>query len=233
MRAENKSPPTIQSYFLAADQLIAYLHKNGQSSIASEVSHREIQDYLAHMFETRASATAKQRYASLQQLFKWLVLEEEIETNPFDKVRKPKVTKQPVPIITADDRTSLLDACKGKDFESLRDIAVVRTLSNTGVRLGELVGMELGDVHLERAEVTVTGKGDKTRTVALGDNTIVALDRYQRKRRSHRLSHLTAHLAGPPRSTDQLRSRSDPHKEIGGRWARAASPASVQAYLRP
>ena len=140
------------------------------------------------MFETRASATAKQRYASLQQLFKWLKLEEEIDTNPFDKIAKPKVTEKPVPVLRPEDRKALLEACAGRDFESLRDTAIIRVLSNTGMRLGELVGMSNKRVDLDRGEVTVTGKGDKTRTVALGDNTIVALDRYQRARRRHRLA---------------------------------------------
>ena len=193
LKAANKSPRTIESYFLAAEQLVAFL---GPSTVAREVTHREIQDYLAHMFETRASATAKQRYASLQQLFKWLTLEEEIDTNPFDKIAKPRVSEQPVPVLRPEEKKALLKACAGKGFDATRDTALIRILSNTGMRLGELVGMQLGDVDLDRGEVTVTGKGEKTRTVALGDNTIVALDRYQRVRRQHRLASLPHYWLG-------------------------------------
>lgn len=197
LKAENKSPRTIQSYFLAADQLVDFLHDQDHSTIATKVSHREIQEYLGHMFETRASATAKQRYASLQQLFKWLVREEEIETNPFDKIVKPKVSEQPVPVIRPADRTALLKTCQGNGYDELRDTAMIRILSNTGMRLGELVGIQISDIDLDRTEVTVTGKGNKTRILALGDNTIVALDRYERKgRRSHRLRYLPDYWLG-------------------------------------
>ena len=196
LKAENKSPRTIKSYFLAADQLIAFLKENDKSTVAAEISHREIQGYLAHMFETRASATVKQRYASLQQLFKWLSIEEEIETNPFQKIQKPKVTEQPVPVITSDQKKALLGAAKGKGFEEIRDTAVIRLLSNTGIRLSELVGTTTGDTDLDHEELTVTGKGEKTRTVALGDNTIVALDRYERARRRHRFAALPNYWLG-------------------------------------
>jgi len=196
LKAENKSPRTIKSYFLAADQLIKYLKDNDHSTVATEVSHREIQGYLAHMFDTRASATAKQRYASLQQLFKWLTIEDEIEVNPFDKISKPRVTEQPVPVITAEEKKVLLTAAKGTGFDEVRDTAVIRLLSNTGIRLGELVGMQFGDIDLDHEQLTVTGKGQKTRTVALGDNTIVALDRYERARRRHRLAALPQYWLG-------------------------------------
>ena len=192
LKAANKAPRTIQSYFLAAGQLVAYLHDNDMSTIATEVTHREIQGYLAHMFETRAPATARQRYASLQQLFKWLQVEEEIESNPFNKIAKPRISEEPVPVIPTPDLAALIKACSGKEFDDLRDAALIRTLTNTGMRLGELVGMTFEDVDLDRAEVSVTGKGNKTRMVALGDNTIVSLDRYLRARRRHRLAGLSA-----------------------------------------
>jgi site-specific recombinase XerD len=189
LRAETKSPRTIESYFLAADQLVAYLADNGHSTIANEVTHREIQDYLVMMLDTRASSTAKQRYASLQQLFKWLYSEGEIEANPFDRIKKPKIEETPVPIVTKPERAALLRACKdGPKFEQVRDVAVIRTLTNTGMRLSELVGMAVDDVDLDHETVTVLGKGRKLRTISLGANTVAALDRYQRERGRHRLS---------------------------------------------
>ncbi len=191
LRAENKSPRTIESYDLAAGQLIAFLHAHGHSTIAAEITNGQIQDYLVMMLETRASSTAKQRYASLQQLFKWLFEEGEIPANPFDRIRKPKIQETPVPIISKTDRTWLLAACKeGPKFESLRDTAIVRLLANTGMRLSELVGLGVDDVDLDHDLVTVLGKGRKVRSISLGANTVASLDRYKRERGRHRLAHL-------------------------------------------
>lgn len=189
LRAENKSPRTIESYFLAANQLVDFLTDHHYPTIVSEITHGEIQEYLVHMLDTRASATAKQRYSSLQQLFKWLYEEGEIETNPFDRIRKPKIEETPVPIVTRDERAALLKACKsGTKFDSVRDTAVVRTLMNTGMRLSELTGMQVHDVDLDNDVVTVTGKGNKIRVISLGANTVAALDRYKRERGRHRLA---------------------------------------------
>lgn len=189
LRAENKSPRTIESYFLAADQLVAFLTDNEYSTTVTEITHREIQDYLVMMLETRASATAKQRYSSLQQLFRWLYEEGEIPANPFDRIKKPKIEETPVPIVTRAERDALLKACRsGPHFESVRDTAVVRTLMNTGMRLSELTGLLVEDVDLDEDQVTVTGKGRKIRHISIGPNTVAALDRYKRERGRHRLA---------------------------------------------
>ena len=242
LRAENKSPHTIESYDLAAGQLITFLHDRDHSTVAAEITHGQIQDYLVMMLETRASATAKQRYASLQQLFKWLFVEGEIEKNPFDRIEKPRIQETPVPIISKTDRAWLLAACKeGPKFESLRDTAILRLLANTGMRLSELVGLSVEDVDLPHDLVTVLGRGRKVRTISLGAKTVVSLDRYKRERDRHRLASLPnfwSGLRGPLTSSGVaqiLAKRSEfaglarvhPHQfrhSFAHEWVRAGGP---------
>lgn len=242
LRAENKSPRTIESYFLAADQLVDYLADNDYPATVTEITHREIQDYLVMMLETRASATAKQRYSSLQQLFKWLYEEGEISANPFDRIKRPKIEETPVPIVTGEQRAELLKACKtGPRFESVRDTAVIRALMNTGMRLSELTGMTVDDVDLDNDAVTVLGKGRKLRTISLGANTVAALDRYKRERGRHRLSDVPEWwlgLRGPltnsgvaqilaRRSEEAGLERIHPHQfrhSFAHEWVRAGGP---------
>lgn len=189
LRAENKSPRTIESYELAATQLAAYLTGQGRSTRLPDIGHADIQDYIGLVLETRASATAKQRFASLQQFFRWALEEGEIDRNPFDRMKRPRVSEKPVPIVTPEERAALLKAAAaGPRFEALRDTAIIRTLSNTGMRLGELVGLRLTDLDLDRELVTVLGKGRKIRTLSLGTKTVAALDRYRRERSRHRLA---------------------------------------------
>lgn len=88
-----------------------------------------IRGYLSHALDTRASATAHQRYASLVQLFRWLHREGEIEMDPMAG-DPPKVEEMPIPVLSDIELRKLLAACDGKGFEVLRDAAILR-LSST------------------------------------------------------------------------------------------------------
>lgn len=188
LRAANRSPRTIQSYELASDQLVAWLTDNGRPLAVDGITTDDIRGYLGHVLETRASATARQRYASLKQLFAWLTDEGEIDTNPMDRVKAPKVIEQPVPVLSTDELRRLIAACNGKGFTERRDEAMIRLFLDTGMRLGEMRGMKVSDLDLDLMVAIVHGKGRRFRTVPFGDTTTAALDRYMRVRSRHPLA---------------------------------------------
>jgi site-specific recombinase XerC len=80
----------------------------------------------------------------------------------------------------------------GGGFRNRRDHAVISMFKDTGVRLAELAGLAVADVNPRDREGTVTGKGDKQRTVRFTYDTSRALDRYARERAKHRLAHSSA-----------------------------------------
>lgn len=181
LRAKNRAPKTIVSYRLAVDQL---MDRVGPKP-ADQITKADIEGFLAHFLETRASATSRQRYASLRQFFKWAHAEGEIPADPMERVSPPAVVEQPVPVLTIDQLRTLIAACAGKDFEARRDEAIIRLFADTGVRLGEMAGIQTGDVDLSLAVVIVHGKGSRFRTVPYGDSTAATLDRYRRARIRH------------------------------------------------
>lgn len=181
LRAKNRSPNTIQSYRLAVTQLVDHLGPTPPE----EITKADIESFLAHFLETRASATARQRYASLTQFFKWAAAEGEIPADPMERIDPPQVTEQPVPVLTVDQLRALIKACGGRDFEARRDEAVIRLFADTGMRLGEMAGLRTEDVDLSLGVAIVKGKGSRFRTVPYGDQTAAALDRYRRARLRH------------------------------------------------
>jgi site-specific recombinase XerD len=192
LRALNRSPKTILSYRLAVDQLMDHL---GPKS-AEQITKADIEGFLAHFLETRASATARQRYASLSQFFKWAAAEGEIPTDPMETISPPRVVEQPVPVLTVDQLRALLAATKGKSFEQVRDEAIIRLFADTGMRLGEMAGLDASDIDLSLAVAVVRGKGSRLRSVPFGDKTAAALDRYRRQRLRHQLANLDAWWLG-------------------------------------
>jgi site-specific recombinase XerD len=189
LRARNLSERTLEAYSLAAEQLVAHLESQGHALDADSISAGEIRDFIAHVLQTRASATANQRYRSLAQLFAWLEREEEISKNPMDRVDPPRVEEQPVPVLSDKELRALLDVAKGKEFNDRRDLAILRLFIDTGIRLGEMAGLQRSDVDLVLQVAVVKGKGNRLRTVPFGTKTVEAIDRYLRARRQHTSSN--------------------------------------------
>lgn len=184
MRARGRSGRTIDSYLETANQFAGFLPA-AQADDLAVVARSDVEDYIVHVLDTRSAATARLRYASLKQLFKWARAEDEIPVDPMDGMTPPSQPVRDVPVITDDELKALLAATEGTTFEKRRDTAIIWTLLTTGIRVGEMVGMTTADVDLDHGTITVIGKGDRQRTVAIGDQTVLALDRYERARRKH------------------------------------------------
>jgi integrase len=104
----------------------------------------------------------------------------------------PRVPDRPVPVFTGEELSRLERSCAGRGFAERRDAAVIAVLEATGIRLSELAGIrydpddpQRGDVDLWRREITVRGKGRKTRTVKISRGAACSLDRYIRVRARH------------------------------------------------
>jgi site-specific recombinase XerD len=138
-----------------------------------------------------ASATLRSRWIALRNLYGWLAEEDEVDDNPMARVRVEKANPDPVRVLDDDDLRALLKACQGKGFLERRDLALLRLLASTGVRLAEAADLHVSEVDLTRRTAFVRkGKGDKARWVRFDAATAQALDRYIRARGRHKQAHL-------------------------------------------
>lgn len=186
LRAENRADNTIDSYLEGITLLARWLTLNGHPDDPNNPGMRQhIRTWIADLNATRAPATARNRYGTAQQFFRWLKTEGEIATNPMDGMRPPAVPPVPVDVLTEETIRALLAACAGRDFTALRDTAMLRFLIDTGVRRSELAGLNVTDVDLRERVARVMGKGSRPRVVPFGSRTALALDRYLRARRQH------------------------------------------------
>jgi integrase/recombinase XerD len=128
----------------------------------------------------------RNRWVALRNLYGWALAEEEIERNPLDRVVVAKANT-PAPDVLADDELKLLlKVCAGSDFYARRDLALIRFMLATGLRVSETVDLALGDIDLvNRIALVRHGKGDKARAVRFDSATAAALDRYKRVRARH------------------------------------------------
>ena len=179
--------------------LADYVETQNLPTRPREITRAHLESFLVHL-STKPSrrggilsaATVARTYRSVQQFFRWLADEEEVDTDPFIKMRPPTIPEQPVPIITDDELRRLLDICKGNGFEARRDSAIIRLLLDTGIRAAELAGLELDDLDFDLDVVRVMGKGRRGRAAPFGVRTGDALRRYLRSRAQHPRSELAA-----------------------------------------
>jgi site-specific recombinase XerD len=189
LRAKGRSPKTVSSYTEAIRALDVWRTQLGRDDEIATLTKDEFRAFIVSITDRGLKpSTARARYASLRQFYKWLHEDGYIDTDPTAGVSPPKLPKHPVPVLTDDELHRLLaDAEHATTFASRRDAAILRLFVSTGARLSEVAGLTVEDVDLERGRVFfATTKGDKPREVGIGDKTARGVFRYAQERKRHR-----------------------------------------------
>ncbi|MFI5960481.1 tyrosine-type recombinase/integrase [Cryptosporangium sp. NPDC051539] len=190
MRARNLSANTIRIYLGALRQLADRVQLQRGEVLVTEVGRRDIEDWTANRLEFRAAGTVNAEWRGLQQFFKWLALEDEIDVDPFVKLSAPIVPEAPVPVLTDDEIKTVLAGCAGKSLIDRRDTAILRLLLDTGGRLAEIGDLQTDDVDQDVQLLHVVGKGRRPRALPYGAKASDALARYLRSRKREKKADL-------------------------------------------
>jgi site-specific recombinase XerD len=184
-RAARRSPRTIETYREGIDQLAVFLERQGMPVKVASIRREHVEAFMEELNARTKPATASNRFRALQQFFKFLVEEGEIDRSPMERMKRPAVPVEPVPVLSGEDLRALLAACSGKSFEERRDTAIIRLLVDTGMRRAELLGLRVADVDFDQDVAVVLGKGRRPRACPFGNKTGLALSRYLRLRGGH------------------------------------------------
>jgi site-specific recombinase XerD len=187
LQAERKSPRTIKAY---TDGVVAFLRWCEATGTPAQLTKPAVQAFVAHLLEKGAEATtARSRQLGVRRFSAWLAAEGELDNDPLIGIKAPKLDGKLTTVLTDDELRRLVKACQGKSLRDRRDEAIIRLMMETGMRAGELIGMQTSDIDLPRGLATVRrGKGGKGRVAPFGPQTATAIDRYVRARRTHRLA---------------------------------------------
>jgi integrase len=182
LRIKNLAPRTIGGYVEVA---VWFAQWAGSATNAADLTMARMVEWMEHLQATTRPATVANRYRSLQQFFKYLMEEGELEVSPLAKVPRPIVPETPVPVVSDDDLKALLKSVAGKDFDARRDNAILRLLIDCGVRLDEIGRLAVESIDFDTDEIVVWGKGRRPRIIPFSERTGQALERYLRDRRAH------------------------------------------------
>ncbi|MFT4704060.1 MAG: integrase/recombinase XerC [Bradymonadia bacterium] len=145
----------------------------------SEVTLRHIRRYVADHHDGLARTTLARRLSALRSLLEWGVRQDKLSANVGKLIAAPKGKRSLVSFLTVDEAFALVDQEVDPDHVlAVRDQAMWEVTYGCGLRVSELVGLDLRDVRLEDGWIRVLGKGSKERDVPLGRAAVEALRRY-------------------------------------------------------
>jgi integrase/recombinase XerC len=168
------SPHTVAAYEHDLRALLQFL---GREQVASfkELDSFGVRRFAAESHRKGLSArSVARRLSAVRTFMNFLIETGVLKSNPGVHVQAPKAPRRLPATLDADQVASLL-AISGDDPETLRDRAILELFYSSGLRLAELVSLDLGDVDAADRTVRVTGKGSKTRVVPVGKKALAAL----------------------------------------------------------
>lgn len=193
----NKSPNTVKEYNYDLNRFLKYLMYKFKLTDKKKFEEVDIHDltldnmnkvtlenihsylfYLANTFQSKP-ATRARKVASIRVFFKYLSQKGLIEQNPAMNLETPKLGKRMPRYLSLDDSKKLLAAADNVDARnSERDYAILTLFLNCGMRLSELVGINIKDIDFSENKLNVIGKGNKERTIYLNKACINAINSY-------------------------------------------------------
>ena len=194
----NKSANTVKEYNYDLSHFLKYLMYHFKLSKEENIKSIDIHDmsidilkrvtlddihsflfYLTDTYHSKA-ATRARKAASIRVFFSYLTQKEKwLAVNPAQGLETPKIDKRLPKHLSLEESRKLLEVTKSQsDENNERDFAIIMLFLNCGMRLSELVGINIKDINFSDSKLTVIGKGNKERTIYLNEYCINAIKNY-------------------------------------------------------
>ncbi len=178
-KAEAKSPKTVSWYNEMLLDFVKFLRSTGREAILAELNATSVREFIIHEQQRGVSPyTVQGKVRALKAFTSWLLAEGYTTENLLAVVKLPKVPTRIVEPLTATEIDSLISAQNPLTSLGCRNIAILLTFLDTGIRLSELSNLPFEDAHIEEAYLKVLGKGSKERVVPIGTLAQKVLWRY-------------------------------------------------------
>jgi len=174
----NASHYTVRNYTHDLLDFFSYLKSKKISSL-NEVDKQVLRGYLSHLMkEGFARVSISRKLSAIRSFYRYLLREELVETSPIADTSSPKLDKRLPKFLTPEEAVRLLEAPDSSTALGQRDRALMELLYASGLRVSELVSLDLEQINLETNEIRVWGKGAKERMVLMGKPAAAALASY-------------------------------------------------------
>ena len=167
---------TLQSYRRDIEQYRDYIQNNKINYL--KVDGEDLQEYLKKLQEMgKKTSTISRNLASIRSFYQFLLRIKKVKHDPTDGIQSPKVEKKAPSVLTSEEVELLLEQPKDVDLKGTRDKAMLEFAYATGMRVTEIISLDIDDVNLNEGYVTCNS-GKKQRTIPIGTMSLKALKEY-------------------------------------------------------
>lgn len=178
------SEHTHKNYLVDLTQFVTFLENRTGSDLGThptcwgKVDAEVVREYLNELFGKKTATSIARKLASLRTFFQFCLRKGWADNNPAKEVASPKIPKRVPKFLTIDEVQSLLGAPDDVEPLGARDKAILETLYASGLRVSELVNLDVNDLDLKEGSVRVVGKGRKERVIPVGEKACGSIQKY-------------------------------------------------------
>ena len=190
----NLSPHTLRNYASDLDQFKTHLlgiEKRSDFAV-KDIDRLTIREWMASLHGDHKKTSVARKLASLRTFFQFLIREGKLDSNPAKMVATPRIERKLPNHLSIEDAVRFIETPDTNTDLGRRDRAIIEFLYATGIRVGELVGINIADVDLREKMVRVTGKRKKQRIVPFGEPALEVLILYMDQTRGVFLNNCPA-----------------------------------------
>ena len=169
---------TVDSYMRDLSQYALFLEKIHGVKKPSDIEKIHIESYVKSMKKKISAKSIARKLTAIKSFHHFLWIEKEVNEDITKAIRSPKVEKSLPKVLSINEVVSLLEHIDLSKPLGLRNQALLELIYGSGLRVSELLDVEMGDIHLNQSYINVRGKGDKERIVPISDPAVLALRQY-------------------------------------------------------
>jgi integrase/recombinase XerD len=180
------SKNTLEAYLHDTALLFAFLKAEKDAPPIAKVSMEMLSEFIANIHQMGLGPGSQSRVLSgIKAFFRYLMIEQLIESNPSELLESPRLVRKLPEVLSVDEIEKIIDAIDLSEPQGERNKAILETLYGCGLRVSELTGLKISELHLNEDMIAVTGKGNKQRLVPIGAAAKKQITTYLKQIRIH------------------------------------------------
>ncbi|MBO7469673.1 MAG: site-specific tyrosine recombinase XerD [Bacteroidales bacterium] len=183
---QSLSDNTLNAYCHDIELFRQHLEDNGNSLSITDITHNNIEDFLAKLYDLGISSSSQARILSgLKSFYRYLLQEKICEEDPTLLVGFPSIGRHIPEVLSYEEIVKMLEVIDLSQQFGHRNKAIIEVMYGCGLRVSEVISLNISDIYVKDEFVRIIGKGDKERLVPIGKKTLKELMLYTRGERLH------------------------------------------------
>jgi len=177
---------SVDAYLTDIEKLTAYLQASDNMKTPADIQLKDLQQFIQWAAELGLTASSQARMISgIRQFYKFCSIEHIVQADPTVLLEAPKLKRALPDVLTFDEIESMINSIDLSKEEGGRNKAILETMYSCGLRVSEVVNLQISNLYLDVGFIRVIGKGDKERLIPIGSSATKYIGIYKKNIRSH------------------------------------------------